>query len=78
MYYLSFCHECNGCFLLQYGDAALHTAVRHDHLHLLPYLLGPSYLQSLILPTRNGAFEEVDHVNLQNEVSIINLPNELC
>ena len=52
----------------QYGDAAIHTAVRHDHVPLLPYLLGPSF-QSVLLPTRNGSHKEVEHVNLQNEVS---------
>ena len=52
----------------QYGDAAIHTAVRHDHVHLLPYLLGQSF-QSVLLPTRNGSHKEVEHVNLQNEVS---------
>ena len=52
----------------QYGDAAIHTAVRHDHVHLLPYLLGPSF-QVLILPTRNGSQQEILHVNLQNEVT---------
>ena len=54
----------------QYGDAGIHTAVRHDHVHLLPYLLGPSF-QSVLLPTRNGSHKEVEHVNLQNEVSTI-------
>ena len=55
-------------FSFQYGDAAIHTAVRHDHVHLLPYLLGQSF-QSVLLPTRNGSHKEVEHVNLQNEVS---------
>jgi len=50
----------------EYGDAAIHTAVRHDHVHLLPYLLGQSF-QSVLLPTRNGSHKEVEHVNLQNE-----------
>ena len=54
----------------QYGDAAIHTAVRHDHVHLLPYLLGPPF-QILFLPTRNGSHLEIDHVNLQNEVSLL-------
>ena len=54
--------------VFQYGDAAIHTAVRHDHVHLLPYLLGPPF-QTLFLPTRNGSHIEIDHVNLQNEVS---------
>ena len=57
-------------FSFQYGDAAIHTAVRHDHVHLLPYLLGQSF-QSVLLPTRNGSHKEVEHVNLQNEVSAI-------
>ena len=60
-------------FSFQYGDAAIHTAVRHDHVHLLPYLLGQSF-QSVLLPTRNGSHKEVEHVNLQNEVSAIKAP----
>ena len=54
-------------FSLKYGDAPIHTAVRHDHVHLLPYLLAFQYLP---VCTRNGTHKEVEHVNLQNEVSL--------
>lgn len=57
----------------EYGDPALHTTVRYDHVCLLPYLLCQP-LRVLTLParrrTKGGLVQEqqqVEHVNLQND-----------
>jgi hypothetical protein len=47
MKYLNYYFDFDVLFSFQYGNAAIQAVVQHDHVHILPYLLG-QFFQSVL------------------------------